>query len=236
MFKLNNWNKVQLKSFLLIILIGYFTQSTFAQENSTKRAILKGKIISIDPGHGGSAATDSYRQGPTGEREEWIDLRVGLLLKEILEQKLMSSDDWQLLESYTRALYRKGSEMASERGLILVDTKYEFGRVGDQIVLIDEIHTPDSSRYFYKEGYEERQSTGVPQQQLSKEFVREWLMANNFQGLDGQAMPEMPDEFVWEISARYIKLYELITGRTFDKAVVTDITRRIEKNISSFLN
>jgi phosphoribosylaminoimidazole-succinocarboxamide synthase len=171
---------------------------------------------------------------PTTKAAEGHDADISA--KEILEQKLMSSDDWHLLESYTRALYRKGSEMAAERGLILVDTKYEFGRVGDQIVLIDEIHTPDSSRYFYKEGYEERQSTGVPQQQLSKEFVREWLMANNFQGLDGQAMPEMPDEFVWEISARYIKLYELITGRTFDKAVVTDITRRIEKNISSFLN
>jgi phosphoribosylaminoimidazole-succinocarboxamide synthase len=117
-----------------------------------------------------------------------------------------------------------------------VDTKYEFGKVGGKIVLIDEIHTPDSSRYFYKEGYEQRQKESLPQQQLSKEFVREWLMANNFQGLEGQIMPDMPDEFVWEISARYIQLYELITGKKFEKADVADVLERIERNISPFIN
>ena len=171
---------------------------------------------------------------PTTKAAEGHDADISE--QEILDQLLVTTEDWQQLKAYTIALYKKGSEMAAERGLILVDTKYEFGKVGGKIVLIDEIHTPDSSRYFYKDGYEQRQDAGLPQQQLSKEFVREWLMASNFQGLEGQIMPDMPDEFVWEISARYIQLYELITGKKFEKADVADVLERIERNISQFIN
>jgi phosphoribosylaminoimidazole-succinocarboxamide synthase len=126
--------------------------------------------------------------------------------------------------------------MAAERGLILVDTKYEFGLRNGQVVLIDEIHTPDSSRYFYAEGYEERQAKGEAQKQLSKEFVRQWLIENGFQGLEGQKMPEMPDEFVQTVTERYIELYERITGKSFDKADTKDINARIEENVASFLS
>ncbi|MEL7124503.1 MAG: phosphoribosylaminoimidazolesuccinocarboxamide synthase, partial [Bacteroidota bacterium] len=136
-----------------------------------------------------------------------------------------------LLEQYTRALFQRGTEMAAERGLILVDTKYEFGKKDGQIYLIDEIHTPDSSRYFYQEGYQERLEKGERQKQLSKEFVREWLMAHGFQGLEGQLMPIMPDAFVWEISERYIELYETITGKAFEKADTSDVQERIKRNI-----
>lgn len=170
---------------------------------------------------------------PTTKAAEGHDADISV--QEILDQQLVSPEDWTVLENYTRALFTRGSEMAAERGLILVDTKYEFGRVGDEIVLIDEIHTPDSSRYFYSDGYAERQKDGLPQQQLSKEFVREWLMAHNFQGLEGQVMPDMPDAFVWEISKRYIHLYEMITGKIFEKADVSDVAGRIQRNISSLL-
>ena len=121
--------------------------------------------------------------------------------------------------------------MAAKQGLILVDTKYEFGKIGDEIVLIDEIHTPDSSRYFYAEGYEERQANGEQQKQLSKEFVREWLMENGFQGLEGQTMPEMPDAFVQQVSERYIELFEKVTGRAFEPANIEDIESRIRENL-----
>jgi phosphoribosylaminoimidazole-succinocarboxamide synthase len=140
------------------------------------------------------------------------------------------------MEKYTRALFQRGSEMALERGLILVDTKYEFGLYNGEVVLIDEIHTPDSSRYFYAEGYNARQKSGEPQKQLSKEFVREWLMQNNFQGKDGDIMPVMPDEFVATVTDRYIELYERITGNTFVKADSSKVTQRIEDNVVSYLN
>ncbi|PCH52728.1 MAG: phosphoribosylaminoimidazolesuccinocarboxamide synthase [Flavobacteriaceae bacterium] len=157
--------------------------------------------------------------------------------KDILAQGIVSKEDYEVLENYTKALFKRGTEIASERGLILVDTKYEFGKTNDgQIVLIDEIHTPDSSRYFYAEGYEERQLKGEAQKQLSKEFVRQWLIANGFQGLEGQTVPEMNDEKINEISDRYIELYENITGETFVKADVSDIMSRIEKNVLNFLN
>lgn len=136
---------------------------------------------------------------------------------EIIAQGLVSKEDYEKLEAYTQALFQRGKEWAAKRGLILVDTKYEFGKIGDTIYLIDEIHTPDSSRYFYKEGYEANQSQGLPQKQLSKEFVREWLMENGFQGKEGQAVPEMSDDFVNAVSDRYIELYEHVTGRTFVK-------------------
>lgn len=156
--------------------------------------------------------------------------------EEILNRGIVSKEDYEQLEKYTRALYQRGTEIAAERGLILVDTKYEFGKAEDgTIYLIDEIHTPDSSRYFYKEGYEERQAKGEEQKQLSKEFVRQWLIANGFQGKDGQKVPEMNDKFVEEVSDRYIELYEHITGEKFQKSDTTEILKRVENNVKAFL-
>ena len=155
--------------------------------------------------------------------------------EEILKEGLVSKEEYELLEKYTLALFMRGTEIAADRGLILVDTKYEFGNREGKIYLIDEIHTPDSSRYFYAEGYEDRFTKGEAQKQLSKEFVREWLMENGFQGKTGQKVPEMTPEIVEGISERYIELYEHITGESFDKANVDDITARIEKNITEYL-
>jgi phosphoribosylaminoimidazole-succinocarboxamide synthase len=170
---------------------------------------------------------------PATKAEEGHDEDISR--EDIIAQGIVSEADYIQLEQYTRALFRRGTEMAAERGLILVDTKYEFGKKDGQIYLIDEIHTPDSSRYFYAEGYAERLARGERQKQLSKEFVREWLMAHGFQGLEGQLMPEMPDAFVWEISERYIELYENITGKTFEKADTENILQRIEENILAML-
>jgi len=154
---------------------------------------------------------------------------------EILRKGIVSEADYVQLETYTRALFEKGSQMAREQGLILVDTKYEFGKRDGKIYVIDEIHTPDSSRYYYADGYQDRQARGEHQKQLSKEFVREWLMANGFQGLEGQQMPEMPDEFVLEVSDRYIELYERITGQTFEPADTSNIGQRIWDNVQGYL-
>lgn len=156
--------------------------------------------------------------------------------EEILESGLVSEPDYVKLEEYTRALFQRGTEMAAEMGLILVDTKYEFGKKDGTIMLIDEIHTPDSSRYFYAEGYEARQASGVQQKQLSKEFVRQWLISHGFQGKEGQVVPEMPDEFVNEVSERYIELFENITGESFIKADTSSIESRILKNINDFIS
>ncbi|PKP47992.1 MAG: phosphoribosylaminoimidazolesuccinocarboxamide synthase [Bacteroidetes bacterium HGW-Bacteroidetes-12] len=156
--------------------------------------------------------------------------------EEIIKQGIVSESDYIKLEDYTRKIFQRGTEIAAQMGLILVDTKYEFGKIAETIYLIDEIHTPDSSRYFYKEGYQNRQDRGEKQKQLSKEFVREWLIANNFQGKEGQQIPEMTDEFVNEISERYIELYEKITGETFVKAAISSINSRIEDNIKKYLN
>ncbi|MBS7320295.1 MAG: phosphoribosylaminoimidazolesuccinocarboxamide synthase [Myroides sp.] len=157
--------------------------------------------------------------------------------EDILAQGIVSKEDYEVLEQYTRALYQKGTEIAASRGLILVDTKYEFGKTKDgKIVLIDEIHTPDSSRYFYADGYEERQQKGETQKQLSKEFVRQWLISNGFQGKEGQQIPEMTDEYIETVSDRYIELYENILGEKFVKADVTNIQERIEKNVNEFLS
>ena len=157
--------------------------------------------------------------------------------EEILKRGIVSEKDYLVLEDYTRKLFQRGSEIAAARGLILVDTKYEFGKTKDgKIVLIDEIHTPDSSRYFYADGYETRQQKGEPQKQLSKEFVRQWLIQNNFQGLEGQTVPEMSETYIQSVSERYIELYENITGETFVKADVSDIETRIEQNVLNYLN
>lgn len=156
--------------------------------------------------------------------------------EEIIRQGIVSEIDYIQLEKYTRALFQRGTELAAQKGLILVDTKYEFGKTADgTIVLIDEIHTPDSSRYFYAEGYKERQAANEPQKQLSKEFVRQWLISNGFQGLEGQSVPEMSNAYIEEVSTRYIELYENITGKTFDKADVDQIETRIEQNILRYL-
>lgn len=155
--------------------------------------------------------------------------------EEIIAKGLVKAEDYAILEDYTRKLFRRGSEMAAEMGLILVDTKYEFGKKDGRIILIDEIHTPDSSRYFYAEGYEERQARGEEQKQLSKEFVRQWLIANGFQGKEGQKMPDMPEDFVKQVSERYIELYENITGETFERSDTTAIADRIEQNVNRFL-
>jgi len=156
--------------------------------------------------------------------------------EDILKRGIVSEEDYLILEDYTRKLFQRGTEIAAKRGLILVDTKYEFGKTKEgNIVLIDEIHTPDSSRYFYAEGYEERQENNEPQKQLSKEFVRQWLIANNFQGEEGQTVPEMTDEYVNSVSERYIELYENITGEKFVKADVSNITERIKNNVLKYL-
>ena len=155
--------------------------------------------------------------------------------EEIIQSGLVSEEEYIKLEEFTRGLFNRGTEIAAGMGLILVDTKYEFGKDGGQIYLIDEIHTPDSSRYFYLEGYEARQRNGEPQKQLSKEFVREWLIANNFQGKEGQAVPEMSEEFVTQVSDRYIELYESITGTEFERADISNVLSRVENNIRNFI-
>ena len=170
---------------------------------------------------------------PTTKASEGHDEDISKI--EILEKGIITQRDWNILERFTRLLYNRGQEMARKQGLILVDTKYEFGKKGENVFLIDEIHTPDSSRYFYLDGYEERQNRGESQKQLSKEFVREWLMENGFQGKEGQTMPEMPEDFVYEVSERYIQLYELITGSKFEKGNVEEIQKRVEQNVLAYL-
>lgn len=171
---------------------------------------------------------------PTTKADEGHDENISK--EEIIEQGLVSREEYELLEKYTYALFKRGTEMAAEKGLILVDTKYEFGKKDGKIYLIDEIHTPDSSRYFYSEGYEERFAKGEEQRQLSKEFVRKWLMDNGFQGQEGQQVPEMTDAYCESVSERYIELYEKIVGEKFVKADADNLAARIEKNITAYLN
>ncbi len=166
---------------------------------------------------------------PTTKAEEGHDMNISR--EEIIAQGIVSEADYKVMEEYTLKLFEIGSRMAAEKGLILVDTKYEFGRLADKVILIDEIHTPDSSRYFYADGYEERLAKGEPQRQLSKEFVRQWLMENGFMGRPGDVMPEMTDEICESISRRYIELYEHLTGKTFKPGDDSHLLRRIENNI-----
>lgn len=157
--------------------------------------------------------------------------------EEILKREIVSEEDYKVLEDYTQKLFQRGTEIAAKRGLILVDTKYEFGKTKDgKIVLIDEIHTPDSSRYFYADGYESRQKKGKKQKQLSKEFVRQWLIENGFQGLEGQVLPEMSDAYIETVSERYIELYEKITGEEFVKGDTSNIEKRIVENVKTYLH
>jgi phosphoribosylaminoimidazole-succinocarboxamide synthase len=161
---------------------------------------------------------------------------IDISREDIIKQHIVSEEDYIELENYTRAIFKRGSELAAKQDLLLVDTKYEFGKSDSQITLIDEIHTPDSSRYFYSDGYEARLSKNEPQKQLSKEFVREWLIANNFQGKEGQSIPVMNDEWVEQISQRYIELYEKLTGEKFIRTDNSDILARVERNVLSELS
>ncbi|MFW5644509.1 MAG: phosphoribosylaminoimidazolesuccinocarboxamide synthase [Bacteroidota bacterium] len=170
---------------------------------------------------------------PTTKAEEGHDEDISR--EEIIRSGLVNESDYIKLEDYTKKLFRRGTEMAHDKGLILVDTKYEFGKIGDKIVLIDEIHTPDSSRYFYLDGYDERQKKGEQQKQLSKEFVRQWLINHEFQGKEGQTLPDMPDDFIAQVSARYIELYEKITGEEFQIEDSSDVKGRIFENVKAFL-
>ncbi|MFZ4784773.1 MAG: phosphoribosylaminoimidazolesuccinocarboxamide synthase [Flavobacteriales bacterium] len=170
---------------------------------------------------------------PTTKASEGHDEDISR--EEILRQGIVSEQDYLVIEEYTRKLFAEGTRIAGERGLILVDTKYEFGKKGNDILLMDEIHTPDSSRYFYKEGYEQRQANGDQQKQLSKEFVREWLIANNFMGKEGQVVPTMTDEFVQSVSDRYIELFELVTGRKFEKQDYSNAQERVNRAVISYL-
>ena len=170
---------------------------------------------------------------PTTKADEGLDENISI--EEIIAQGIVSKEDYELMEKYTYALFERGTQMAKEKGLILVDTKYEFGKRDGKVYLIDEIHTPDSSRYFYAEGYEERFEKGEPQKQLSKEFVRQWLIENGFMGKEGQTVPEMTEEYVNSVSERYIELYEHIVGEKFSRSECDDINARIEKNISEYL-
>ena len=171
---------------------------------------------------------------PTTKAEAGHDENISR--EEIIKQGIVSKEDYETMERYTRALFERGSKMAAEKGLILVDTKYEFGKRDGKVYLIDEIHTPDSSRYFYADGYEERFAKGEPQRQLSKEFVRQWLIENGFMGKAGQTVPEMTDDYCTSVSDRYIELYEHITGLKFKKEEHADIASRIEKNVTDYLN
>lgn len=172
---------------------------------------------------------------PTTKADEGHDLNISK--EEIIAQGIVSKEDYEVMEDYTRKLFKRGQEIAAKQGLILVDTKYEFGKRDGKVYLIDEIHTPDSSRYFYAEGYEEKFEAGEPQKQLSKEFVRQWLIEHNFMNEPGQTMPEITDEYAESVSERYIELYEHIVGERFEKASTEeDIASRIEKNVSNYIN
>jgi phosphoribosylaminoimidazole-succinocarboxamide synthase len=197
-----------------MVIRGYLVGHAWREYHSGKR-----KLCGVSLPEGMKEA-DPFPEAiitPATKAEEGHDEDISK--REILEREIVSSSDYEKLESYTRALYEKGQAMADEQGLILVDTKYEFGRLNNgKIILIDEVHTPDSSRYFYKQGYRERQKIGEKQQQLSKEFVREWLMEQGFQGKEGQEMPNMPDDFVWRVSERYQELYRILIGQPFEAA------------------
>ena len=213
-----------------MVIRGYLTGHAWRVYKSGKRTICG---ISLPDGMKENGKFPEPILTPTTKADVGHDEDISR--EDILKYKLVSEEEYGLLEKYTRALFVRGTEIADKMGLILVDTKYEFGKDGDNIYLIDEIHTPDSSRYFYKDGYTERMEKGDPQKQLSKEFVREWLMENGFQGKEGQSIPDMNDDFVNSVSERYIELYEKITGEAFKKEDVSNVLDRVESNINKFL-
>ncbi|HDS07487.1 MAG TPA: phosphoribosylaminoimidazolesuccinocarboxamide synthase [Bacteroides sp.] len=214
-----------------MVIRGYLTGHAWREYSSGMR------ILSGVPMPDGMREHDRFPEPiitPATKAEEGHDEDISR--DEILSAGLVSEEDYVQLESYTKKLFARGTEMAAEMGLILVDTKYEFGKKDGKIILIDEIHTPDSSRYFYADGYEERQARGEQQKQLSKEFVRQWLISRGFQGKEGQQVPEMPDEFVTEVSERYIELYEHITGTAFVRADTDNMEERILNHINDFIS
>jgi len=214
-----------------MVVRGYLTGHAWREYKSGKRQICGIELPD------GMKEHDRFPEPiitPTTKATEGHDEDISR--EEIISQGLVDEKEYNKLEEYTLKLFERGTKMAEDMGLILVDTKYEFGKKEGQIYLIDEIHTPDSSRYFYLKGYEERQQNNEQQKQLSKEFVREWLMEKNYQGKEGQIMPEMPESFVNNVSERYIELYENIIGETFVKADISNVKNRIEKNIINFLN
>ena len=215
-----------------MVIIGYMSGHA-AREYSAGKRLLCG--VSMPEGLKENDAFPKPIITPA-TKAEMGDHDEDISREDILKRGIVSEADYVVLEDYTRKLFQRGSEIAASRGLILVDTKYEFGKTKEgDIVLIDEIHTPDSSRYFYADGYEARQANNESQKQLSKEFVRQWLISKDFQGLEGQTVPEMSDDYIATVSERYIELYENITGETFVKADVTDIQTRIETNVLKYL-
>ena len=213
-----------------MVIRGYLTGHAWREYKSGKRCICG---VNMPEGMVENQAFPTPIITPATKAEEGHDEDISR--EEILNQGIVSQEVYNQLEHYTHQLFQRGTEMAAERGLILVDTKYEFGMLNGKVVLMDEIHTPDSSRYFYKKGYSERQKNGEKQSQLSKEFVREWLIENNFQGLEGQCIPEMTDAFVEEVSNKYIELYEVITGKPFIKQTAKNIKTDVFKTTEAFL-
>jgi len=214
-----------------MVIRGYLTGHAWREYKSGKRMLCG---IALPEGMVENQKFPEPILTPTTKASEGHDEDISR--EEIIEQGIVHQHDYELLEQYTREVFRRGTVIAAEMGLILVDTKYEFGKKDGTIYLIDEIHTPDSSRYFYAEGYEERLAKGENQKQLSKEFVRQWLIENGFQGKEGQVIPEMDEAFVLSVSERYIELYENITGDNFVKSDLSDIQGRIDKNVRNFLN
>jgi len=213
-----------------MVIRGYITGSAWREYRKGARTLCG---IPLPEGLRENQRFETPLITPTTKAEEGHDENISK--EEIIAQGLVSREEYEQLEKYTYALFKRGTEMAAEKGLILVDTKYEFGKKDGKIYLIDEIHTPDSSRYFYSEGYEERFESGEEQRQLSKEFVRMWLMENGFQGQEGQQVPEMTDAYCESVSERYIELYERIVGEKFIKADAANLAARIEKNIMQYL-
>ena len=213
-----------------MVIRGYLAGSSWREYKAGKRTLCG---VPLPEGMVENQKFPSPIITPTTKADEGHDENISK--EEIIRQGLVSKEDYEQLEKYTYALFQRGTEMAAKQGLILVDTKYEFGKKNGKIYLIDEIHTPDSSRYFYAEGYEERLKNGEKQRQLSKEFVREWLMENGFQGKEGQKVPEMTPAFVNQVTDRYIELYEKIVGEKFVKSETDDVAKRIESNVKSFL-
>ena len=213
-----------------MVIRGYLTGHAWREYRDGKREICG---VPLPEGMVENQKFDEPILTPTTKAESGHDEDISR--DEIISQGLVDKVEYEMLEDYTRKLFDRGTEMAAEKGLILVDTKYEFGKKEGKIYLIDEIHTPDSSRYFYSDGYEERQKKGEKQKQLSKEFVRQWLIENGFQGKKGQSVPEMDEEFVKKVSERYIELFEKITGDKFEKSDISKIHSRIEKNVTEYL-
>ena len=214
-----------------MVIRGYLTGHAWREYKSGKRMLCG---VALPEGMVENQKFPEPILTPTTKASEGHDEDISR--EEIIEQGIVEKNDYEVLEKYTREVFRRGTVIAAEMGLILVDTKYEFGKKDGEIYLIDEIHTPDSSRYFYAEGYEERLAKGENQKQLSKEFVRQWLIENGFQGKEGQVIPEMDEAFVLSVSERYIELYENITGDQFVKSDLSNIEGRIDKNVRNFLN